>query len=300
MRRLPTAGVLLLTAVVVSAFAMALLHGQAAQTSDQKTLTFEVASVKPNASTNAPQGVRVLPSGQMTATNIAVRAMIGTAWGSDQIQMSSQIVGGPSWIDTDRYDINAKAASAFGRDLELDTFRRLQAMLRALLEERFQARVHTEMRDVPIYALVLANKAPTFGTLFKPSTANCYTRDDPPPRNSPLDPARNCGIRGGNGNVTYVNVTLQEIARSLANYPVVGRPVMERTGLEGRYDLHMEFVPAFVDSPNRDGSQIANPNADAGPNLFTALTEQAGLKLQAERGRVQFIVIDRVERPTPD
>jgi uncharacterized protein (TIGR03435 family) len=107
----------------------------------------------------------------MTATNIAVRAMIGTAWGSDAIQMSSQIVGGPSWIDTDRYDINAKAASAFGRDLELDTFRRLQAMLRALLEERFQARVHTEMRDVPIYALVLANKAPKFGTLFKPSAS---------------------------------------------------------------------------------------------------------------------------------
>jgi len=93
--------------------------------------------------------------------------------------MSSQIVGGPGWIDTDRYGINAKAANAFGRDLELDTFRRLQAMLRALLEDRFQAKVNTEMRDVPIYALVLANKEPKFGTLFKLSTAKCYTRDDP-------------------------------------------------------------------------------------------------------------------------
>jgi len=93
---------------------------------------------------------------------------------------------------------------------------------------------------------------------------------------------------------------MQDIARSLANYPVVSRPVMERTGLQGRYDLHMEFVPAFVDSPNRDGSQVANPNADTGPNLFTALIEQAGLTLRAERGQVQFIVIDRIERPTPD
>jgi len=257
-----------------------------------------VASVKPNASTNAPRGVRVLPSGIMTATNIPVRAMIGTAWGSDAIQLSSQIVGGPSWIDTDPYDINAKADANFRSGL--DGFQTLQAMLRALLEERFQAKVHTEMRDVPIYALVLANKEPTFGTLFKRSTAKCYTREDPAPRDAPPDPARNCGIRGGNGNVTYLNVTMKEIARSCADEPVVGRPVIDRTGLDGPYDLHIEFVPAFVDSPNRDGSQVANPNADSGPNLFTALVEQAGLKLQAERASIPFIVIDRVERPTPD
>src|SRR5207302_3304435 len=121
-----------------------------------------------------------------------------------------------------------------------------------------------------------------------------------PPRDTPPDPARQCGIRGGNGNVTYVNITMQDIVRSLAESPVVGRPVIDRTGLAGRYDLHMEFTPEFVDSPNRDGSQVANPNADSGPNLFTALIEQAGLKLQAERGQVPFIVIDHIERPTPD
>lgn len=93
---------------------------------------------------------------------------------------------------------------------------------------------------------------------------------------------------------------MQDIARSFADYPAVGRPVIDRTGLQGRYDLHMEFVPAFVDSPNRDGSQVANANADSGPNLFTALVEQAGLKLQTVRGTIQFIVIDHVERPTPD
>jgi uncharacterized protein (TIGR03435 family) len=80
----------------------------------------------------------------------------------------------------------------------------------------------------------------------------------------------------------------------------VSRPVIDRTGLQGRYDLHIEFTPAFVDSPSGDGSQIANPRADSGPDLFTALMEQAGLKLQPERGQVPFIVIDRVERPMPD
>src|SRR6185369_6784773 len=140
-----------------------ILHGQAPE---QKALTFEVASIKPNSATNAPTGARVLPSGQVTATNMAVRAMIATAWGSDAIQMSSQIVGGPSWIDTEHYDINAKACGGFSEQDGSQAVQRVEAMLRALLEERFHVKVHTEMRDVPIYALVLANKEPRFGTLF--------------------------------------------------------------------------------------------------------------------------------------
>jgi uncharacterized protein (TIGR03435 family) len=127
------------------------------------------------------------------------------------------------------------------------------------------------------------------------------TRKSPsPPPRTPPDPARQCGIRGGNGNVTYVSATMQQIAGSLANYPVVSRPVMDRTGLQGKYDLHMEFTPAFIASPNGDGSQVANPAADSGPNLFTALVEQAGLKLRGDRGMVEFLVIDHAERPTED
>jgi uncharacterized protein (TIGR03435 family) len=280
--------------LVLLVAAPVLLHGQ------PDKLTFEVASIKPNSATNAPSGVRVLPSGQLTATNIAVRVMIGAAWGSDAIQTPSQIVGGPSWIDTDHYDINAKASTGFSEKDGPQNLQRLQAMLRALLEERFQVKVHTEMRDAPIYALVLANKEPRFGDSFKPFAAKCYTRADPAPRDGPPDPRRQCGIRGGNGNITFVNITMGDIARSFADDPVVSRPVIDRTGLQGRYDLHIEFTPAFVDSPNGDGAQVANPRADSGPDLFTALMEQAGLKLQAERGQVPFIVIDRVERPTPD
>jgi len=295
MRQRLTRSVLLFGVGFLSLRSPVILRGQT-----QPKLTFEVASVKPNSATNAPTRVRVLPSRQVIATNIPLRAIIGTAWGSDAIQMSSQIVGGPSWIDTDHYDINAKAPMDAPLDGPEGPSPQLMTMFRALLEERFQVKVHTEMRDVPIYALVLANKEPRFGALFKPSAANCYTRQDPPPQNAPPDPARQCGIRGGNGNVTYVNITMEDIARSFANYPAVGRPVIDRTGLQGRYDLHMEFIPTFVDSPNGDGSQVANPNADSGPNLFTALVEQAALKLQAERGKIQFIVIDHVERPTPD
>jgi len=151
-----------------------------------------------------------------------------------------------------------------------------------------------------VYALMLANKDGKLGPRLLESHADCYSAASPPPPNAPPDPARLCGIRGGNGDVTYLSVTTQNMARNLANFPVVGRPVIDRTGLTARYDLHLQFVPAFVDSPNRDGSQVANPAADSGPNLFTALVEEAGLKLQAERAPVEYLVIDQVERPTPD
>jgi uncharacterized protein (TIGR03435 family) len=263
-----------------------------------KPLTFEVASVKLNTQTNGPQNVQLSPSGLLTVVGLRLRDLVQIVYGSDAIQTPGQLVGLPSWALSDRFDISAKAEGAVADEQGRPT--RIIAMLRSLLEERFQLKVHNEMREVPIYALVLANKEPKFGTLFKVSTANCCSRESPPPKDAPPDPARLCGIRGGNGNVTYVATSMQQIARSFANYPVVGRPVMDRTGLQGTYDLHMEFTPAFVDSPTGNGSQIANPAADSGPNLFTAVVEQAGLKLQGERGMVEFLVIDHVERPSAD
>jgi hypothetical protein len=262
-------------------------------------IAFEVASIKPNKGSDPRQGVRLLPGGRLDVTNMGLRAMIGTAWGSEAIQTPGQIVGEPNWIDADRFDIVAKGRCGSGvarcgcpRPPHHDA----AVVARRSVSGEGAHRVESG----PYLWAGSANKEARFGTLFKPSKADCYNRDNPPPQNAPPDPARLCGIRGGNGNVTYLSVTIQEIARSLANYPVVSRPVMDRTGLTGTYDLHMEFVPAFSDSPNRDGSQIANPAADSGPNLFTALVEQAGLKLQGDKGPVDFLVIDRAERPTED
>jgi uncharacterized protein (TIGR03435 family) len=90
------------------------------------------------------------------------------------------------------------------------------------------------------------------------------------------------------------------MAQNFANYPVVGRPVKDRTGLSGRYDWHIEFTPAFLDGPNPDSPPIANPAADSGPNLFTAIQEQLGVKLQSEKAQVEYLVIDQAERPTED
>ena len=265
----------------------------------QDNPTFEVASIRLNKGGDR-EGVRILPGGRIEIINLPLRGIVRLAYTIPEIQRNDQITGGPDWVNSERYDIVAKADGDPGFDPETGQPVRLIAMLRSLLEERFHLHVRRETRDVPIYALRLSGSEPKFGTLFKPTTANCYTRESPRPTNAAPDPARMCGTRGGNGNVTYVSVSMDQIAASLANYPVVGRPVLDRTGLQGKYDLHLEFIPAFVDSQNRDGSVVANPNADSGPNLFTALAEQAGLRLQTDRGPLLFIVIDRAEKPTED
>ena len=93
---------------------------------------------------------------------------------------------------------------------------------------------------------------------------------------------------------------MAQIAQLFAGYPSVGRPVIDRTGLTGKYDWHLEWTPTFLNSPTGDRQFVANPAAESGPNFFTALSEQARLKLQPERAPVDVIVIDRAERPTEE
>lgn len=266
---------------------------------DSAKAAFEVASVKPNRSGDGRQTVRLLPGGRVEVTNMTVRTLIRLAYGA-RIQSASQIVGTPVWAESEGYDLVAKAEGDAGFDPVTGQPVRLIAMVRSLLEERFKLKVHTEMREAPVYALMLANKDGKFGPRLSESRADCYSPANPPPQGSPPDPARMCGIRGGNGDVTYTGLGMQQIATSLAGYPVVGRPVVDKTGLSGRYDFHVEFVPAFIPSPAGDATNIANPAADTGPNLFTALVEQGGLKLQGERAALEFVVVDHVERPTEE
>jgi bla regulator protein BlaR1 len=288
--------------VVAGALQATRLSAEAAQSpaADAEKITFEVASVKPNKSNTANQGARMLPGGRIDITNMPLRTMIRMVYGSEAIQTPGQIVGGPSWIGSDRFDIVAKAEGDAGAVDALGRPARLLAMVKALLEERFKVKVHTEMRETQTYALVLSNKDGKPGPKLHESKANCYSPASPPAQGQPLDPARLCGIRGGNGDVTALGATLAQMAQNFANYPVVGRPVKDRTGLPGLYDWHLEFVPAFLNGPNPDSPPIANPAADSGPNLFTAIQEQLGLKLQGEKAQVEYLVIDHAEQPTED
>jgi uncharacterized protein (TIGR03435 family) len=103
-----------------------------------------------------------------------------------------------------------------------------------------------------------------------------------------------------NGVMSGTAVTMEQWATTLANLPLVSRVVRDRTGLTGEFDLHIEFVPAFVQNPNPDAPAISNPEASSGANLLTALQEQLGLKLESTKGPVDVLVIDHVEQPTPD
>jgi uncharacterized protein (TIGR03435 family) len=265
----------------------------------QEKVSFEVASVKQNKGSDPRQGARLLPGGRIEITNMPLRLMVRISYGATTIQTNEQIVGGPAWAATDRWDIVAKAEGDPGFDAASGQPLRLIAMLKTLLEERFKIMVHTEKRDVPTYALVVASKD-KLAQAAKESQVDCYTPANAPPPGTPPDPARLCGIRGPVGSYTMTGISMEQLAQAFSGTAPIGRPVFDRTGLSGRYDWKLQWVPMFIASPANDGTNIPNPAADTGPNIFTALTEQVGLKLQSERAQVDYVVIDSAERPTEE
>jgi uncharacterized protein (TIGR03435 family) len=261
--------------------------------------TFETASIKRAAPDETRRGARGEPGGRLGYYNMTLRTLVGIAYESEARPTDGQNVGGPKWIDEDRFVIVAKAEGDPGFDANR-TPTRYKAMLRSLLEERFKLRVHTEMRSADIYALVLANKDGKLGPQLTPYTSECYTA--PPPPGTPVDPARRCGLGFASaiGQVRGTGVTMSQLVTGMSGSPSVGRLVIDRTGLTGRYNLRFEFVPSVIPGPNPGAGPIPNPAADSGANLFTAIQEQLGLKLQAEKAPIEFLVIDGAERPTED
>lgn len=265
---------------------------------------FEVASVKPNR-TGAPGGSFVMPPGRFTATNIPLKVLITNAY-----QLSFfQVVGGPEWVSTDRFDVAAKAPDGSPPE-------QTRAMVRTLLKDRFKLVVHMETRETPIYALVKARADDQLGPNLKRSTMDCgpiraqraeataaaagarggrVAVAAPPGPNEQVV----CGMRAsGRGGATLRyragNITMMALAGALR--PYVGREVVDRTGLTGEFDLDLQFSAPPTTGPIDTGIPVA-PLDDAA-SVFTALQEQLGLKLESTRGPVELMVIDSAERPT--
>jgi uncharacterized protein (TIGR03435 family) len=244
---------------------------------------FEVASVKPNKSSDpGVMELDILPSGVFTARNVPLRQLILLAYGIRGTQLS----GGPSWIGSDRFDIDAKADSG----LKLGA---APPQLRQLLLERFNLKVHKETREVPIYALVLARSDAKLGPALHPLTsdycAEMATRErsgQPPPPPQPAQ-RRGCVMRGGTGTLTAGSMPISTLAGRLA--PLVNRFVEDRTGLLGVFDFDLVWTPDETVATDLSG-----------PSIFTALQEQLALKLESTKGPVEVLVIDSVERPTED
>lgn len=241
---------------------------------------FEVASVRPNTSgaTNVSVGSR---PGGYAGTNVPLRILIVLA----HRLRPFQVVGGPGWIDSDRFDITARAPENTEQSQVLP-------MLRTLLAERFRLVVHTEARDAPIFALVLARADGRLGPQLKASAVECA-----PPGSKPNQegPCRMSGTIGSaSGSVKATGQPLADLASFLGNN--VERVVVDRTGLTGRFDFELTWKSAALRGAAPDGAATALD----GPSVFTAVQEQLGLRLEPARGPVDFLVVDSAERPTPD
>jgi uncharacterized protein (TIGR03435 family) len=260
----------------------------------EKPATFEVASVKLNKSGDGNGNMRGVGSDRVVATNMPVRPMITFAY-----QVAGyQLIGGPGWLATDRYDINAK--------LEVTpttvqpfipgstTPNPMQLALRTLLEDRFKLKMHRETRELDIYALVMARPGGGPGPGLKPTTQDCSKPVEPARPGAPAPGAPGqpfCGIAGSPGRVRFGGLPASSFATAFAG--PAGRMVVDRTGMTGSWDFELTFAPE-----NRGpDAPPADPNA---PSFFTAVQEQLGLKLESTKGPVDVLVIDSVEKPTED
>ena len=240
-----------------------------AQSPDSERPRFDVASVKPNKSSEGVIRFAVQPGGRMVLTDIPVKQLIRAAY---TLQLY-QIVDAPSWTESERFDITGVTE----RELREDNvtwspggkYALMQLMMQSLLADRFNFRAHFEERQGQVYALML---------------------DDKQRAAKGLAPAKPCGadcaMQIASGTLRAPNVELPLLAELLSQ--LTGRPVTDATGLTGAFEINLRWTP-----------ESQEPTADA-PSLFTALPEQLGLRLDARRGPIRMLVIDSVERPSAD
>jgi uncharacterized protein (TIGR03435 family) len=255
----------------------------------------------------------VLPAlGRLTAQNVTLRMLVMAAYQKQPFQ----IVGGPEWQSSDKFDINARA-----EDASLTTDQML-GMLQTLLADRFRLKVHTETRDVPIYALIVAREDGKLGGKLKPSADDCpdfkvqqqqqlealakggigalaamapKPGETRPCSFAPLPPQPgSIGFKASGQSMSTLTLLLTQFT---------GRPVVDKTGLSGLYDFELRID---LQTMMRLYSELGVPVPPApqglpeGPSLMTQLQEDLGLKLDSQRGPGEVLVIDSAERPTPD
>jgi uncharacterized protein (TIGR03435 family) len=276
------------------------LRAQAATIADNANPTFEVASVKPNKSGDGPNRIGLQPGGRVTVTNMSLRSLIRFAY---QFQ-DFQILGGPDWVGTDRFDITAKAEHDIPPSPP-GTIGGGQLMMRSLLSERFKLALHAEKRELPIYELVLARNDGRLGPQLKLPAVDCQAmmnaareRGAPPPA-PPAGQRPLCGLRIAPGQMMAGGFPLSQLASALSQ--LTQRVVVDRTGLAGNFDFELTFTPDQTMMRGGPPPGVTLPAIDPdGPSIFTALQEQLGLKLEPSQGPVDVLIIDRVEAPTPD
>jgi len=250
------------------------------------TLQFEVASVK--LSQTAERFVRPLPGGRLSAV-APLGFLIEKAFNVPAVE----ILGGPEWIKSEYYQVEARAEGELSND-------ELLVMLRSLLEDRFQLKTHRQTKELPVYLLLPAKGGLK---LPPPKESNCWALDAPPqpPGGGRLASFFKCGrLFRGSGDETVSlrggSVAMPELVRAVSIF--VGKPVIDKTGFLGEFDVNITFAPDPAVSMNSlDPGEL--PSTDSGPpNIFFALQQRLGLKLESSKAPVEILVIDSVGRPT--
>jgi len=235
---------------------------------------FEVASIKKADADARGRFIRMQTAHQFYAHNHALKTLIAAAY-----DVSVQAIsGGPAWVESEHYEILAKAPNDVRPNLKEQN-----AMLRALLADRFKLTFHREQKELSVYALTIAKG----GSKLKESTVS--------PDASPEGPAPLMfTVMPDAVRLPARYASMEELA-SVLQRSTLERPVVDRTGLTGRYDFDLEFVP---DETLFGGLLGKGPEDSTKPGFFAAIQEQLGLKLEATRGPVAVLVIDHAERPT--
>ena len=246
--------------------------------------TFDVVSIKRVTELRTSRSIGDQPGGRFVLSGLAIAPVIRTAYPAD----ISDLINAPDWVNNETYDLTAQA----GRDVSRQE---MEALLRTMLADRFKLAVHYEMQERPVYALTLARPDGRLGPNIRRSNLDCDAiqaarragSKEQPPATSNGAPACGMSMRGTGGMEVLLGARpLSTLASSFGTGP--GRVVIDKTGLMGNYDITLNYLP----QPQAD----APP--DAPPNVFTALQEQLGLKLEPDRAPLKVLVIDRIERPS--
>ena len=267
--------------------------------------SFEVAWIKPNHSGDRRFFVSWQP-GRFNATGerLTLKFLITMAYDVKDFQVS----GGPGWVNTDRYDIDAKEPNSIARELDkdpLDQRRSLaDSMLQSLLADRFQLKLTHGTKDMPAYALVVAKSG---AKLQEAKPVETQAEAPSGPGDHPHGPM----IRMGRGEVSGQGVAASFLASVLSQQ--LGRTVLDKTGLKGKYDFTLKWTPEqgegmVLGGPGGPGGgpppgggpapDGAPPPDASGPSIFTALQEQLGLRLEATKAPAEVLVIVHVEKPS--
>jgi uncharacterized protein (TIGR03435 family) len=266
-----------------------LLPASAQEKSAKPSFAYSVVSVRPTKADGSHFEVNDLPDG-LRIRSATLFALIGEAYGFSVTQVSAQeIDGGPKWLTTDLFDIDAKIdeadlAAFKADDAHWDSMANFIAamaartpttrmlMLRALLADRFQLKVHDQLKTLPIYTLLMA----------KPG--------QPGPGLKPAKNPEHGSLSMNEGELHAEGVPISLLPSLFAGE--MGRPILDGTGLPGTYDFTLKWTPGLSGAGENGGA------AAQGPGLLTALQEQLGLRLQAGKGPVHVTVIDHAEQPS--